>query len=252
MVIRPRGGRWPANDPGVAGQRLSLTRSAGNSHGHPARAGVGSAARHPCVVAISGALRGRAGFGPAGNAVLFGHPRRDRNPRGRRVGGHRRRVGTTRAGTLEDAGPLAADMVAARLGVDPATVRVVVRARLSEEIADAIEFVDLIHRFTSLAARAMACVRELAAGGRSMSKRRSQRRYGRGCDGRARWLAGVRRPPVVTRSANRRGWWWPSPAGWLPAVPTGFRRAGQGWAGRGAARKSSCEDHLRSRCAYRP
>jgi hypothetical protein len=74
-------------------------------------------------------------------------------------------VGTTRAGTLEDAGPLAADMVAARLGVDPATVRVVVRTRLPEEIADAIEFVDLIHRFTYLAARAMACVRELAAGG---------------------------------------------------------------------------------------
>jgi hypothetical protein len=48
-------------------------------------------------------------------------------------------IGSTRAGTLEDAGPLAADMVAARLAVDPATVRVVVRTRLPEEIADAIE-----------------------------------------------------------------------------------------------------------------
>jgi hypothetical protein len=48
-------------------------------------------------------------------------------------------IGSTRAGTLEDAGPLAADMVAARLAVDPATVRVVVRTQLPEEIADAIE-----------------------------------------------------------------------------------------------------------------
>ncbi len=48
-------------------------------------------------------------------------------------------VGTTRATTLADAGPLAADIVAARLGVDPATVRVVVRPQLPEEIADAIE-----------------------------------------------------------------------------------------------------------------
>jgi hypothetical protein len=48
-------------------------------------------------------------------------------------------VGTTRARMLEDAGPAAADMVAARLAVDPATVRVVVRPRLPEEIADAIE-----------------------------------------------------------------------------------------------------------------
>jgi hypothetical protein len=48
-------------------------------------------------------------------------------------------VGSTRAGTLEDAGPLAADMVAARLAVHPATVRVVVRTQLPEEIADAVE-----------------------------------------------------------------------------------------------------------------
>jgi DNA-binding FadR family transcriptional regulator len=48
-------------------------------------------------------------------------------------------VGTTRAGTLEDAGPLAADMVAARLAVDPTTVRVVARTQLPEEIADAVE-----------------------------------------------------------------------------------------------------------------
>jgi hypothetical protein len=34
---------------------------------------------------------------------------------------------------------MAADTVAARLGVDPATVRVVVRMQLREEIADAIE-----------------------------------------------------------------------------------------------------------------
>jgi hypothetical protein len=48
-------------------------------------------------------------------------------------------IGSTRTRTLEDAGPLAVDMVAARLDVDPATVRVVVRTQLPEEIADAIE-----------------------------------------------------------------------------------------------------------------
>ena len=48
-------------------------------------------------------------------------------------------VGTTRVGTLEEAGPMAVDMVAARLEVDPATVSVVVRTQLPEEIADAIE-----------------------------------------------------------------------------------------------------------------
>jgi hypothetical protein len=48
-------------------------------------------------------------------------------------------VGTTRVGTLEEAGPMAVDMVVARLEVDPATVSVVVRTQLPEEIADAIE-----------------------------------------------------------------------------------------------------------------
>jgi hypothetical protein len=48
-------------------------------------------------------------------------------------------IGSTRAGMLKDAGPLAADMVAARLAVDPSTVRIVVRTQLPEEIADAIE-----------------------------------------------------------------------------------------------------------------
>jgi hypothetical protein len=48
-------------------------------------------------------------------------------------------IGSTRASMLKDAGPLAADMVAARLAVDPGTVRIVVRTQLPEEIADTIE-----------------------------------------------------------------------------------------------------------------
>lgn len=48
-------------------------------------------------------------------------------------------IDSTRAGTLKDAGSMAAGMIVARLHVDPATVRVVVRVQLPREIADAIE-----------------------------------------------------------------------------------------------------------------
>ncbi len=48
-------------------------------------------------------------------------------------------VGATQASTLADAGPLAEDMVAGRLAVDPATIQVVVRIQLPKNILDAIE-----------------------------------------------------------------------------------------------------------------
>jgi hypothetical protein len=48
-------------------------------------------------------------------------------------------VGTTRASILSDAGPLAEDLVAGRLAVDPATIQVVVRIELPKNILDAIE-----------------------------------------------------------------------------------------------------------------
>jgi hypothetical protein len=48
-------------------------------------------------------------------------------------------VGTTLASMLSDAGPLAEDLVAGRLAVDPATIQVVVRIELPKNILDAIE-----------------------------------------------------------------------------------------------------------------
>ena len=48
-------------------------------------------------------------------------------------------VGATEASALADAGPLAEDMVARRLAVDPATIQVVVRIQLPKNILDAIE-----------------------------------------------------------------------------------------------------------------
>lgn len=48
-------------------------------------------------------------------------------------------VAATHAGTLADAGPVAEDLVAERLAVDPATIQVVVRIQLPRNILDAIE-----------------------------------------------------------------------------------------------------------------
>jgi hypothetical protein len=48
-------------------------------------------------------------------------------------------VGTAQASVLSDAGPLAEDLVAARLAVDPATIQVLVRIELPKNILDAIE-----------------------------------------------------------------------------------------------------------------
>jgi hypothetical protein len=48
-------------------------------------------------------------------------------------------VGVIRADRFDDAAPLAADMVAARLAVDPATVQVVLHPELPKQIVDAIE-----------------------------------------------------------------------------------------------------------------
>jgi hypothetical protein len=52
---------------------------------------------------------------------------------------HVPRVGVTQARTLDQAGPMAVDLVAAMLDVDPATVTVRVRPKLDSALAAAID-----------------------------------------------------------------------------------------------------------------
>jgi predicted secreted Zn-dependent protease len=52
---------------------------------------------------------------------------------------HVPRIGVTQARTLDQAGPMAVDLVAAMLDVDPATVTVKVRTKLDPDVAAAID-----------------------------------------------------------------------------------------------------------------